>query len=155
MASACLGSGTGLPPTTRGHDRPASPQTVTPAIRLLLEDSYSAGETIDLRIENVSTRAYLFEAVYAACFLSYFDASGRRFIIPPGTHCDLRSVQAIRPGERRRLFTWRLDECTEDRWGCVRSRPLPPGTYTITGRFKAKDGGPPARVEQTFQIVAV
>jgi hypothetical protein len=41
----------------------------------------------------------------------------------------------------------------KDQWGCAESRPLPPGTYTIKGRFKPKSAGPPARVETTFRIV--
>lgn len=42
----------------------------------------------------------------------------------------------------------------KDEWGCLESRPLPPGTYTINGRFKPKAGGTPVRVETTFRIVA-
>ena len=120
-------------------------------IRFVFADRYVAGETVSVRIENVGTRAYVFQAYYQACHLSY---SGRRFIIPPGTHCDLLAKQTIRPGERKRLFTWNLDECVKDRWGCVKSRPLPPGTYTIKGRFKPKAAGTPARAETTFTIVA-
>ena len=98
--------------------------------------------------------SYVFQAFYQACFLSYFDSSRRHFIIPPGTHCDILSEETIRPGERRKLFTWRLDECLKDQWGCVRSRPLPPGTYTIKGRFEPKEGGRSAGAESTFEIVA-
>lgn len=64
------------------------------------------------------------------------------------------SAGTIRPGERRKLFTWRLDECVNDRWGCIKSRALPPGTYTIKGRFKPKAAGAPALAETTFTIVA-
>jgi hypothetical protein len=123
-------------------------------IRLVLGDSYAAGETIDVVIENVGPKAYVFQWRYQACFLSFFDSSGRRFIIPPGTHCDILGEETIRPGERKKLFSWSLDECVEDEWACVQSRPLPPGTYTIKGRFKPKSGGSPARVETTFSIVA-
>jgi hypothetical protein len=59
--------------------------TVRHPIRLRLDDTYTAGETIDVTIENVGTRAYVFQAEYQACFLSYFDSSGREFKIPPGT----------------------------------------------------------------------
>ena len=142
--------------------QPGSASTITTSepesgpgpIRFVLEDSYDAGGTVDVVIENSGTRAYVFQAYYQACFLSYFDSSGRRFIIPPGTHCDLLAEQTIRPGEHRKLFRWELDECVKDRWGCLKSRPLPPGTYTIKGRFNPKAGGPPARVETTFTIVA-
>jgi hypothetical protein len=132
----------------------AAPQRSGGPIRFLLSDRYTVGTTIDVVIENVGTRAYAFQAFYQACFLSYFDSSGRRFIIPPGTHCDMLAEETIRPGERRKLFSWSLDECVKDQWGCARSRPLPLGVYTIKGRFKPKAGGPPARVETTFTIVA-
>jgi hypothetical protein len=122
-------------------------------IRFLLSDRYTVGTTIDVVIENVGTRAYAFQLFYQACFLSYFDSSGRRFIIPPGTHCDILAEGTIRPGERRMLFRWRLNECVKDQWGCARSRLLPPGTYTIKGRFKPKAGGPPTRAEKTFRII--
>lgn len=128
--------------------------TITEPIRFRLAKTYTSGERITVSIENVGTRAYLFQFPYQACFLSYFDSSGRRFIIPPGTHCDVLSEETIRPGERKRLFRWSLDECVKDQWGCVESRPLPPGTYTIKGRFEPKAAGTPARVETTFRIVA-
>jgi hypothetical protein len=128
--------------------------TVRHPILFRLDDTYSVGQKIDVAIANVGTRSYLFEFYYQACFLSYFDSAGRRFIIPPGTHCDIRGKEIIRPSETKQLFTWRLDECVKDRWGCVRSRTLPPGTYTIRGRFKPKAGGTAVRAEATFQIVA-
>ena len=80
--------------------------------------------------------------------------SAQRFIIPPGTHCDILAEETIEPGERKKLFTWSLDECVKDEWGCLESRPLPPGTYTIKGRFKPKAGGTPVSAETTFRIVA-
>jgi hypothetical protein len=130
-------------------------ETIEQPIRFNLKDTYAAGETIDVAIENVGTRGhYVFQSLYQACFLSYFDSSGRRFIISPGTHCDMLAEETIKPGERKKLFTWSLDECVKDEWGCAKSRPLPPGTYTIKGRFKLKAGGKPARVETTFRIVA-
>jgi hypothetical protein len=132
---------------------PESESSVDP-IRFVLRSRYPVGRTVAVVIENVGRRAYVFEAYYQACFLSYFDASGRRFIIPPGTHCDLRAKETIRSGERKKLFTWKLDECVKDDWGCAKSRPLPPGTYTIKGRFMPKRAGRPARVETTFTIVA-
>jgi hypothetical protein len=128
--------------------------TVRHPIRFRLDDTYTVGQKIDVAIANVGTRPYLYEFEYQACFLSYFDSAGRRLIIPPGTHCDIRGKEMIRPGEAKRLFSWRLDECVKDLWGCIRSRPLPPGTYTIQGRFKPRDGGTPVRAETTFEIVA-
>ena len=142
--------------------QPGSASTTTPLevesgsvpIRFVLGDSYKAGDTVDVVIENTGRKAYVFQAYYQACFLSYFDSSGRRFIIPPGTHCDLLAEETIKPGEHKKLFRWRLHECVKDRWGCVKSRPLRPGTYTIKGRFRPKAGGQPARVETTLTIVA-
>ena len=64
----------------------------------------------------------MFQPYYQACFLSYLDARGRRFIIPPGTHCDLLAEETFKPGERKSLFSWSLDECVKDRWGCVECR---------------------------------
>jgi hypothetical protein len=151
----------GAPETNERTETSAAPTSTAPPknegsgpIRFVLADRYVAGETVDVLIENVGTRAYLFQLYYQACFLKYFDSSRRRFIIPPGTHCDLLAEETIRPGERKNLFTWSLDECVKDRWGCVESRPLPPGTYTIKGRFKPKAAGTRARVETTFTIVA-
>jgi hypothetical protein len=129
-------------------------QTVEHPIRFVLEDLVSVGETVKVSITNVGTRAYLYEAVYQACFLSYSDSSGRPFIIPPGTHCDILGKVAIRPGETKRLFTWSLDECVKDEWGCSRSRSLPPGTYTIEGRFRPAAGGAPVQAVTAFEIVA-
>jgi hypothetical protein len=129
-------------------------RTVRQPIRFVLEGRLFVGQTVEVSIRNVGTRAYLYEFYYQACFLSYFDASGRRFIVPPGTHCDIRAKVAIRPRETKRLFGWRLDECLKDLWGCVRSRPLPPGTYTIRGLFKPEGGGRPVWAAETFAIVA-
>ena len=41
----------------------------------------------------------------------------------------------------------------KDRWGCIKSRALPPGTYTIKGRFKPSRRST-ALAETTFTIVA-
>ena len=151
----------GAPETKEGAETSAAPTSTAPPktessgpIRFVLADRYVAGETVDVLIENVGTRAYLFQLYYQACFLKYFDSSRRRFIIPPGTHCDLLAEETIRPGERKNLFTWSLDQCVKDRWGCVESRPLPAGAYTIKGRFEPKGAGTPARAETTFTLVA-
>jgi hypothetical protein len=132
---------------------PPEPENGAVPIRFVLNDSYEAGETVTVAIENIGTKAYVFQSYYQACSLSYFDSKGRPFIIPPGTHCDLLAEETIRPGERKKLFTWKLDECVKDAWGCVESRPLAPGTYTIKGLFKPKVAGPRARAETTFRIV--
>jgi len=136
---------------------PAASQTAessAPAsdIRFRLLNAYEAGERIAVRIENVGEVAYRFQPYYQACFLSYFDPQGREFIIPPGTHCDILGQATIRPGETERLFLWDLDECIRDSWGCVRSKPLDPGIYTIRGTFHSVGEGSPARAEVTFEV---
>jgi hypothetical protein len=152
------GEKSSAPPEThqRGGTTPirANLDSSVGPIRFVLSDRYRAGESIDVVVENVGNRAYVFQSFYQACFLSYVDSSGRRFIIPPGTHCDLRAWETIRPGERKKLFRWSLDECVKDDWGCVESRPLQPGVYTIQGRFKPKSAGTPARAETSFRIIA-
>lgn len=106
-----------------------------------------------MKIQNVGDAAYRYQMIYEACRLSYFDPSGRKFIIPPGTHCDIVMWSEIRPGETKFLFEWKLDECVRDAWGCAKSKPLALGTYTIRGRFPSLTGGTPAEVEATFEIV--
>ncbi|HEV8571563.1 MAG TPA: hypothetical protein VGR49_00765 [Actinomycetota bacterium] len=119
-----------------------------------MDGIYEVGDRVVVRIENVGDATYLYESFYQACFLSYFNSQGHEFIIPPGTHCDILSRVEIRPGEIKRLFVWDLDECVKDAWGCVKSRRLEPGTYTIRGRFRPVGQGPPARAQVTFEIQA-
>ncbi len=120
----------------------------------MLDGSYSVGDRVHVGIENVGDVAYRYQFTYEACFLSYFDSEGREFIIPPGTHCDILGLAEIKPGQTKRdLFVWGLDECLKDNWGCLKSRPLPSGTYTIRGKFRSVDGGAPAIAEETFRII--
>ena len=122
-------------------------------IQFLFRERYQAGHRVPVRIENVGDVAYKYQTEYAACYLTYRDEDDREFLIPPGTHCDLISVAAIQPGETKLLFTWSLDECTRDEWGCARSRPLDPGTYRISGTFQPTgDGDAPARAEAVLKI---
>ena len=121
-------------------------------IRFVLDDAYLVGDRVAVQIENVGDVGYEYQFTYQACFLSYFDSQGRKFIIPPGTHCDILGKAPIKPGETKRLFTWDLDECIRDTWGCQKSRPLRPGTYTIRGTFQRAGEGSPARAEATFEI---
>jgi hypothetical protein len=123
-------------------------------IRFLLDHEYAPRERVAVKIENVGTQTYRYiDTKYAACYLRYFDSAGREFKIPPGTHCDIIVPAELEPGETATLFTWRLDECVKDRWGCVKRRPLAPDRYVIRGRFRALDGGPPAKPETSFRIV--
>ena len=122
-------------------------------LHLLLEATYPAGAEVQVRVENGGDVPYLYNPYFQACSMTYRDASGREFPIPPGTHCDMYAEEEIPPGETVTLFTWNLTECVEDAWGCMKAEPLPPGQYTIEGEFKAMVGGQTAHVEATFRIV--
>jgi hypothetical protein len=125
-------------------------------IAFVLDDTYGFMDTIEVRITNRGDRAYEYNSTgYEACNLTYRDDTGRDFIIPPGTHCDLVAIERIKPGQTVTLFEWKLDECVKDNWGCVKSEPLKPGTYTIEGRFKPAEGGAPAHADATFEIVPI
>jgi hypothetical protein len=156
VAAGCTKSSPGREPTTSQtlSPVPSSSPTAIPRsdIRFLLDDSYTIGDRVAVQIENVGDVAYRYQALYQACFLSYLDSKGREFLIPPGTHCDIRAIVTIQPGQTKRLFMWDLDECIKDQWGCVKSGPLEPGTYTIRGTFRPVAGGRPARAEVTFEI---
>jgi hypothetical protein len=161
LLAACAG--------LRGDDGSAEPlagptgtpsPTVTGApgggIAFVLDETYGFMVKIEVRITNRGERAYEYNSTgYEACNLTYRDETGREFIIPPGTHCDLVAIEQIEPGQTATLFEWNLDECVRDNWGCVKSESLKPGTYTIEGRFKAADGGAPAHAEATFEIVPI
>jgi hypothetical protein len=142
---------TRVSPRGGGRNRPA---IATAPLLFVLDDRYHAGESVHVRLQNLSEDTFLYNSEYQACDMTYRDGSGRRFIIPPGTHCDLISIQKIRPDQTVTLFTWNLDECVKDDWGCMKSKPLAPGAYTIAGDFKRKGGGDPVAVQATFEIVA-
>jgi hypothetical protein len=129
-----------------------SPGLASTDIQFVLSDGYPAGQRISVQIENVGDVAYEYHTPYEACDLTYRDAAGRAFLIPPGTHCDMVATVRIRPGETKPLFSGALDECTKDLWGCVRSRALEPGTYYISGSFKPANGGSPVRAETALTI---
>lgn len=146
--------------TSEPTGSPAAPSvspSAAPAsdIQFILADAYSPSDRVVVRIRNVGDVTYRYQFMYQACFLSYLDSAGRGFIIPPGTHCDIRGWAPLRPGEVKRLFTWDLDECLKDEWGCSKSAPLDPGIYTVRGTFKPTDGGTPTRAEATFEIQPV
>lgn len=138
-----------------GSDRSASPRRgVERPIRFVVKQRFSPGEVAVVRIENVGSRTYRYQARYPACYnVSFFDSSGREFLIPPGTHCDLIVTAQIEPGETKKLFRWKLDECVEDQWGCLKSEPLPAGTYRLEGRFKSERGGVVAKPTAKIQVL--
>jgi hypothetical protein len=159
LLTACTGPRGSATGPLRGPAASTSPIGGPPVgtrsdINFVLKDRYGVGEHVQVRIVNRGDRAYRYNSTgYEACDLTYRDETGRKFLIPPGTHCDLIVIKQIGPGETVTLFEWDLDECTKDRWGCVEEETLPPGTYTIEGTFRAADGGPAAHAEATFQIV--
>ncbi len=123
-------------------------------IQFALKESYKVGERVEVKIRNTGKAVYVYNQEFAACDLSYFDASGRKFIIPPGTHCDRVVHVEINPGETKTLFEWDLDECIEDRFGCVKRQPLPEGTYTLKGQFdpSEEEGGTPTAGDTTATV---
>lgn len=122
-------------------------------LKLLLRDEYRPGHTARVGLRNNSERPFIYNPEYQACDMTYRDGEGRKFIIPPGTHCDLQTMMEIAPGQSVTLFNWKLDECIKDRWGCVKSESLPPGTYRIRGSFKPATKGDPVTVGATFNII--
>jgi hypothetical protein len=163
LAASCTDEN-GFRPSA-GADIGSPSATPTPAeapLQFLLEERYEIKEKIRVRLRNDGDGPYIYNTAYEACDMRYFDESGRRFIIPPGTHCDIIANQTIEPGETVTLFTWKLEECVNDQWGCVKAKALEPGTYRIVGRFppgKSNKGvgtatGKPVRVEAVFEIVA-
>ncbi len=126
-------------------------------IQFVLTGSSAANSPVEVKIKNVGTVSYKYRTEYAACDLEYYEIQGaradlgRKFIIPPGTHCDLLVHNEIKPGETKTLFTWNLDECTKDQWGCVESKPLAPGNYRVMGMFESSTGKT-TTAEKIFEI---
>jgi hypothetical protein len=155
--AAC--TGVPHPPSPNGKSPAAKQSRTRPSvepgpIRFILANRYRAGETVRVKIRNAGPGSFHYNSSgYEACNMSYFDSSGREFIIPPGTHCDLITIQEVHPGQTVMLFTWKLNECLKDNWGCVKAEPLASGRYQVKARFRSADGGPPARATASFTIV--
>jgi hypothetical protein len=170
ILSGCTATGTSSSPTEvsgRASSASSVGASVGPTertssagvIQFVLNDTYSVGDVARVQIENVGDQPYRYRLSvskrdqYAACPLHYVDGDGQEFIIPPGTHCDIISYGTIEPGETKPLFRWKLDECVRDEWGCVRSKPLRPGPYTITGLFKPATSGKSVRAHVSFELL--
>jgi len=108
-------------------------------IQFILKPTYKVGEEVEFKIQNIGKISYSYNQKYPACDLSYFDSSGREFVIPPATHCDQIVMVEIKPGETKNLFKWNGSECVLDNFGCVKRKPLPEGTYTIEGSFSSAE----------------
>jgi hypothetical protein len=137
---------------TPGESNSPTPQRESP-LEFVLGDEYEVGTRVAVMLRNNGNRSYVYNTAYEACDMRYFDDSGRRFIIPPGTHCDIVANDEIEPGETVTLFKWKLDECVKDQWGCSKSEPLAEGTYTIRGSFPEARGGKRVVAEATFRVV--
>jgi len=131
---------------------PSSPETGD--IQFILKPTYKVGEKIEFKIRNIGKIPYSYNQEYPACDFSYFDSSGREFVIPPATHCDMVVTVEIKPGETKKLFEWDLSECVLDDFGCVKSEPLPAGTYTIEGSFVSDaDSDSATETSATIKII--
>jgi hypothetical protein len=119
-----------------------------------LDDEYKLGTRVTVKLRNNSSRSHIYNTAYEACDMRYFDESGRRFLIPPGTHCDIIANDEIEPGETVTLFKWKLDVCVKDQWGCAKAEPLGEGNYTMRGWFPRAGGGDRVVAEATFRVVA-
>lgn len=123
---------------------------LVPGKETVVSSPLRKGQKLEVRLRNESSTVYVYNPDYQACDMEYRNGSEGKFIIPPGTHCDLVSYLPIRPGETVTLFAWELDECVEDEWGCVRSEALGPGTYTVKGSLFPIDEHPPEGFPATF-----
>lgn len=121
-------------------------------LRFVLDRPLEVGGETRVRLRNVGDESYVYNAAYEACYMSFRVRGGRRFIIPEGTHCDTRDRQELAPGETVILFTWDLDECIEDSWGCIKAKDLPGGRYVMRGWFRPADGGDVVRAVRAFRI---
>ena len=130
------------------------PTKVRKSLRFLLDQPLVEGGRTRVRLRNNGRVAYKYNADYEACYMVFRDSSGRRFLVPEGTHCDLETIPAprVEPGETVTLFRWGLDECVKDEFGCVKARDLRPGKYSMRGWFKPVGGGDRVTVTKRFRI---
>lgn len=141
-----------IPSPSTAEERTTSGSTARRPLRFLVDTPLLAGGETRVRLRNRGDESYVYNSYYQACYMTFRVRSGRRFIIPEGTHCDLVDRPEIAPGETVTLFRWDLDECIEDNWGCTKARDLPPGRYVMKGSFKPADGGDRVRAVRRFRI---
>jgi hypothetical protein len=121
-------------------------------LRFVLKDDLTVGGRTAVKLRNNGDVAYNYNPYYEACYMVFRVESGRKFIVPEGTHCDIVAKEQVEPGETVTLFKWDLDECTKDNWGCEEAKNLPAGKYVMKGSFKPKGGGDSVRVKKHFRI---
>ena len=128
----------------------------TTEIKLVLDNSYNVGETIDIKITNLGTAPYLYRSD-SVCSLEFFDADGAGFMVleKSGLRCDLISYNKIYPEETVSLFTWNLNGCLRAPLGCSidNSKPLPSGDYIIRGNFLTIDKSMILIAEEQISII--
>ena len=136
-----------------GGEAGASEPVVTSDIVLIGEDAFEVGESAQFSMRNDGEVPYRYAEHQPQCGLTYEDASGRRFEIPPAVHCDLPQETDIAPGETIAVIqSWQLDECTEPGFFCYGVRPLESGDYTISGSLLSADGTKRAEFSKTVAI---
>lgn len=122
-------------------------------LRFVLDKPLHEGGKTRVRLRNTGNDSYIYNSAYEACDMVYRELpSGRKFLVPEGTHCDMIAKEEVEPGETVTLFRWGLDECIEDNWGCTKARDLPPGRYSMKGWFRPKGGGDRVSVHLAFRI---
>ena len=121
-------------------------------LRLVLDRPLHEGGKTRVRLRNRGEVPYRYNTVYEACYMKFKTGSGRRFIVPEGTHCDIIHYDYVAPGETVTLFRWGLDECIQDDWGCTKARDLKPGRYLMRGWFRRKGTDDSVRVTERFRI---
>lgn len=125
-------------------------------IIFILNESYKAGERIEIKIKNIGNISYVNKALVAPCALEYFNTEGRRFYPPEAIACDLWNSEEIKPGELVTEFKLTLKECVKQEdfgWGCAEAKNLVPGIYTIRGLFSSKDGKSDVLAEVQITVV--
>lgn len=110
---------------------PVPAMDAEPEIEIHVNDTAAAGTRVEVRARNVGSSTFSYSLLYEACRMTFHTDDGRQFLVPEGTHCDIANPGTIRPGQVVTLFTWGLEECTLDQWGCVEREPLRPGTYHL------------------------
>lgn len=144
---------TSTPSASPTSPTPTPVPVITSDIAILMNDAYGLGESASIAIRNDGAVPYKYSAYQEACSLTYSDATGRRFQIPPATHCDLPQETEIAPGQTVTVLSkWGLDECTLPGFFCFGARPLPTGQYTIAGSLRSVDGSRRAEFSKTISV---
>jgi hypothetical protein len=134
----------------------ASPSLVPVSdIQFLLGDEtpLQAGDRVPVKIKNVGDIAYKYQGFYQACFLPTStprDASSPFRPAPIATSSTRPSFNRGKPcGCSSGIST----SASRTNGGCLKTKPLHSGTYSIRGAFRPVGGGPPARARITFEIL--